>query len=140
MIVIKIVKSCCRNYSENELEVGNPSAKKGSHQIVIFYPFLEGGFQQEGVNCKVTFCTWSWLVKLICLIVCTSAHIDIAIPNHIYWVLYALLSPDSIGAGLGPYYFTSTTTRNWFAPVPVDGCTHVWNLHMVIACSYCVIS
>ena len=49
----------------------------------------------------------------------SSAHL------HQHRVLYALLSPDSIGAGLGPFYFPRTATRNWFAPEPVDGCTHV---------------
>ena len=40
-------------------------------------------------------------------------------------VLYALPSPAVKAARLGPSYFPSTATRNWFVPEPVDGCTHV---------------
>ena len=45
---------------------------------------------------------------------------------HGPWVLYALPSLAVKAARLGPSYFPSTATRNWFAPEPVDGCTHVY--------------
>ena len=53
---------------------------------------------------------------------CQKRHPQVRLYHR---VLYALPSLAVKAARLAPSYFPSTAPRNWFAPDPVDGCTHV---------------